>query len=414
MIELAAALRHRGHLVTLGVPVNLASIARCAGFDVVPLAVDTQEFLSSAQGQRWTASGNTLAFVRRAQMKIHEHIAEVQAGLVEAAHGADVIVSSYLLEAQALCLAEASGQPFIAVHIFPLRPTAAVPHPLVTTRSLPVPRMAMATHRLFEGLVWAATRADVNAFRVQLGLPPTRLSTPRRAAAAGALELQVYSRHLVPGLNDWPSRRPVVGVLRHDPQTEDLFGEGNLAPDLATWLAVGPPPVFLGFGSVPVPHATRVLDMFARVTGNLGLRAVVSAGWSRITADHLSDHVRVTGPVSYAVLLPRCTLAVHHGGLGTTAAGLRAGLPTMVCSLTVDQPFWGRQVARLGVGEHVPLARLTTDRLRAGLLRLTEPAVRIRAEQFRHRLRTEDDAAATAAELIEHYAATGPSGRLTI
>jgi sterol 3beta-glucosyltransferase len=405
MLELAAALRRRGHQVRLGVPVNQAPVAGRAGFDVVPLVVDTREFLESPEGRRCTGSANTRALVRRIHAKMHQHVAEVNAGLLRAAQGADVIVSNVLLEAPAACLAEAYDRPFVAVHICPLRPTRAVPNPVVTTTALPIPGLAMATHRLFERLVWAATRADVSAFRTQLGLPPTRLSTPRRAALAGALELQVYSRHLVPGLDDWPSRRPLVGCLTHDPKVEDLFGEAALDPELDAWLSTGPPPVFLGLGSIPVPDPDRVLAMVTRVTAELGLRAVVSAGWSRLAADGTPDHVRVTGPVSYALLLPRCALAVHNGGIGTTAAGLRAGLPTMVCSVAADQPFWGRQVARLGVGEHVPLARLDADRLRAGLRRLRQPAARGRAERLGQALRAEDDAAVRAAELIEEHAA---------
>ncbi len=152
---------------------------------------------------------------------------------------------------------------------------------------------------------------------------------------------------------------------------------------------------------MPVTRPDATLGMIAKVTAGLGMRALVSAGWSGMDDGGNDGRVRVVPAVNHDAVLPRCTLAVHHGGSGTTAASLRAGLPTMVCSVFADQPFWGTQVERLGVGSHVRFAALTEQTLSDGLGKALEPAVRHRARRLAESLRAESGATMRAADIVE-------------
>ena len=133
--------------------------------------------------------------------------------------------------------------------------------------------------------------------------------------------------------------------------------------------------MFVGFGSMPIIDPAATMDMITTVAARVGARVLIGAGWSRFGQHQAhGDRVRVvTGVLNYDRVLPRCRVAVHHGGSGTVAASVAAGIPTFVCSLVADNPFWGARVEQLGIGVHERFADLNQDRLEAGLRRHCTP-----------------------------------------
>ena len=128
---------------------------------------------------------------------------------------------------------------------------------------------------------------------------------------------------------------------------------------LRDWLAAGDPPVFFGFGSMPVRDPAEIVSIITEVSQRLGVRSLISAGWGRLHAlEPDNPAVTVVGAVDHGAVLPLCIAAVHHGGAGTLAASLGAGIPTLVCSVFADQPFWGARLIDVGVGAHLPFKDL--------------------------------------------------------
>ena len=123
----------------------------------------------------------------------------------------------------------------------------------------------------------------------------------------------------------WNGQRPFVGAL-----TMELPTDAD--EEVASWIAAGTPPIFFGFGSIPVESPADTLAMISAVCAQLGERALVCAGWSDFSHVPHFDHVKVVGAMNYAATFPACRAVVHHGGAGTTAAGLRAGVPTLILS----------------------------------------------------------------------------------
>jgi sterol 3beta-glucosyltransferase len=401
MVLLARELQRRGHDVVVGVSADLVSFAERAGLVVLPFGPDSQEVFATPEGQRMLAAGNVRQFLTRLAAVAHERFAVSVQELTALITGADLVVAGMLAEDAGLCFTEALGIPLVSLHLTPLRPTRSYASPLVTTRALPG-RLNLATGTLFEQ-VWRRNLAgDMALLRNQLGLAPERRTAPARLAAAGATEVQAYSDVVVPGLSDLGPRRPRVGYLTPTRQDRELFGEGRTEPALDAWLNAGDPPVYLGFGSMPLVDPGATMAMVGRVTGRLGVRALVSAGPSRMGsgADPGPD-VHVVRSVDHDEVLPRCRAVVHHGGAGTTAATLLAGRPALVCSVFADQPFWGSRVARLGAGAHVRLASLDEGRLERGLAAVLSPEVGRRAGELGIRLRAEAGAPARAADLVE-------------
>jgi len=400
IVALGAELARRGHEVKVGVPPNLVALARGVGLAAGSVGSDSQAFMESAEGQQLLASGDAGEFMNRLQSIAHDEAAQRNAEMRDLCDGADVIVSGPLTEHRVSSLAEWAGVPQVLVHTCPIRPTGAIAHPLVTTQELS-PSQNRETHELFDRMWWTAVEADVNAQRADLGLAPTSQSTAARVEDRGDVEIQAYSSVLVPGL-DWGDTRPVVGFVHLCAEDRRSLGESEVDAGLDAWLNDGPPPAYFGFGSMPVIGPAETLVMISSVTAALGIRALVSAGWSAmVDGDTDDDRVRLVGALNHDAVLPRCGLAVHHGGAGTTAASLRAGLPTLVCSVFADQPFWGTQVERLGVGSHVRFAELTERALADGLGNVMAPAVQARARRVAELLRSESGATERAADIIE-------------
>lgn len=406
MAVLALELAKRGHEPVVAVPRNLVDFGTRTGVTTVAFGPDTQAFMESPEGAGWLAAGNVSTFMKAMMAFSKRHIEQTVTDLINVSEGADLLVAGLLAEDLVLPVAEAAAIPMVALHSAPVRRTVAVANPLVTTRALPG-LLNSATHALFERVWWKGVRDEVGSLRARLGLPTDGRPTAVKLASAGATELQVYSPLLVPGLEaDYGARRPLVGFLDPDVGLRSRLGESGVSAELERWLAEGDPPVFVGFGSMPILDPSRSLGMVSRVTRRLGVRALVSAGWGRLEVNAaapgaVGDHVMGVGTLDHAAVLPRCRAAVHHGGAGTTAAAVTAGLPSVVCSVFADQPFWGTQLERLGVGAHVRFAALDEQSLTSALERVLTSDVAARAADLGARMRGEPDAAERAADLVE-------------
>lgn len=404
LVALAAELQRRGHTTVIASPTNTTEFVRRAGLPAVPLPGDSQAFLTSPQALRCLRTGDVGAFLAMTRAGLAAQNRAIGRRLAAAAKGADAIVAGATAEDPATVIAEAYRVPLVLHHICPLRPTAAVPS--YTAADASTPEENQLSHVEYERAGWRVWREHVNWLRGHLGLAPTEESTPQQARALGAVELQAYSPNLVRGLR-WPQWRPVVGWMDLHRAEREALGEAGLDAALADWIAAGSAPVYVGFGSMPVADPAATLAMIERVMAALDLRAVVNAGWAGLPATAVADptRVRVVSRVDHTDLLPRCRAAVHHGGSGTTAQSVRAGLPTLVCSVLLDQLLWGRLVERAGIGAHVRFPALTEPTLRAGLERILQPEVVARAAALGEAVRAEPDPVVVAADLTIAHAA---------
>lgn len=409
LVALGREFVRRGHEPVLAVPIGSADLVRAAGLTLEPLPVDWREFLASPSPERrWVTSGDSQEFLAGLRTVMAAHAADIARTLYQVSEGADLIVSGSLTEDVATVIAEARRIPLALLQLFPVRPNHVVPNPFVTSRSSSVPGANRQTHADYERASWEARREGINRLRQAFGLTPTDLSTPLRARMLGALEIQGYSPLLVPGIK-WPAHRPFAGWLELEGEDRALAAEHGLDPDLESWLAAGDAPAYFGFGSTPVADPAATMAMIERATGDLGLRAVVTAGWAGLPADSVGDpsRIRVLDSADLTALLPRCRLAVHHGGSGTTGAVIRAGVPALVASGMLDQPMWGELVQRRGVGLHLPLHRLDTAGLRSALWRLHEPGTVRAARELGRQARAEGNAVVRATDLTLAFARTG-------
>lgn len=266
-------------------------------------------------------------------------------------------------------------------------PTDEQPLPVLPALSLPV------YNRLSYRIVSAGQAVSVHRY-----LADWRHETGAGLPTGPAPTVHGYSRHVVPEPRDWPDWATTSGFWFLDK-------DDALAPALAAFLDAGPPPVYVGFGSMAGRDAARTTGIVVESLRAAGVRGVLATGWGGLGADDLGDDLLVIDGAPHEALFPRCAAVVHHGGAGTTAAGLRAGRPTVVVAHFGDQPFWGRRIHALGAGP-APLLkkRLTAPRLLAAIHEATaSDTIRQRAEALGAEIRAEDGVGA-AVRFIEAHA----------
>jgi UDP:flavonoid glycosyltransferase YjiC (YdhE family) len=393
-------LLRRGHDVRMAVPPNLVGFAEAAGLAAVAYGLDSQPILD-AQRDYWTCFFRTpwkLKELSRMGRETQEFAtqcwAEMTTTLPSVAEGGDLLLTGLIFEQPAVNVAEYYDIPLATLHFFPVRAHGQ----LLPFVPAPVSRAAMTVN---DWLIWRGTKEGEDAQRRELGLPKAPGPVPRRVAERGSLEVQAYDEVCFPGLAaEWAKfdgQRPFVGALALELPTD-------ADEEVLSWIAAGTPPIFFGFGSIPVESPADTIAMIGAACAQLGERALVGAGSTDFSNVPHFDHVKVVGVVNYAAIFPTCRAVVHHGGAGTLAASLRAGVPQLILWTLPDQPFFAAQLKRLKVGSGRRFSTTTEKSLVADLRRILAPPYLSRAREIATRMTEPAKSAAAAADRVEDFA----------
>ncbi|TGD83985.1 glycosyltransferase [Mycolicibacterium sp. CH28] len=394
-------LLRRGHDVCVVVPPNLVGFAEAAGLPTVAYGLDSRDILE-LQWKYFTLYGRApwkLKELNRMARETAQFAEECWAAMTTTlasvvAEGADLLLTGLIFEQPAANVAEAYDIPLVTLHYFPYR----VHGQLLPVLPAPLSRLAMTVN---DWTGWRGTRTGEDAQRRELGLPKATGPASRRIVSRDSLEIQAYDRLVFPGLArewaKWEPRRPFVGALA-------MASPTDADDEVASWIADGTPPIFFGFGSVPVGSPDYTIAMIDATCTELGERAVVAAGGTDYGDIPHSDNVKVVGQVNYATIFPMCRAVVHHGGSGTLAACLRAGVPQLVLWTLPDQPFFAAQLRRLGVGAGRRFSTTTEKSLVKDLRRILAPEYAARAREIAPRMTKRADSVAAAADRVEDFA----------
>lgn len=289
-------------------------------------------------------------------------------------------------------VAEALGIP---CHIMFPQPwyygTHDFPHPMSGLQYVQGRKSNESSYEIFEALSWSTFGPDLNSWRFRV------LKVPHIYAYASGLNIvtmaklpfsAMWSPAFVPKPSDWPEQCEVVGTFFVDQQTN--FDITPFAK-LNAWLESGDKPIFIGFGSMVIKYPAELAENIKKAAHIANVRVVVQSGWTKLDVEDGTGLLHNVGPCPHDWLLPKCCAVVHHGGAGTVAAGLRYGLPTMVCPFFADQFMWGFFVELAGVGpKAIPVNILTPEKLAKALRDLASPALQQAAVKLSKEMSKED------------------------
>lgn len=392
-VALGQGLVARGDRVRVIASTRYAGLVEAAGLELAPLTADPTEILQTPEGQELLAGGrNPVKFLRNFRRIIGPLAERSLAEVLAACKDADLLLcptAGFLGEH----LGEHLGIPWALVHFQPSQPTRAFPHPLVPQGRLLGHWGNRKSFQAVDQVAWQFARPFINPWRQKvLGLGKLPLRGPmHRVRRARRPALCCFSPSVVPRPPDWPSYVHVTGYWFLD---EPAFEPPE---DLVRFLDAGPPPVYVGFGSMVPPDSGKT-DRLVRTALRLaGVRGVLQG--DPATAE---DDMFVVDDVPHSWLFPRMAGVVHHGGAGTTAAGLRAGIPTVVCPFFGDQPYWGERVAAHRAGpDPLPFRKLTVSGLAAAIrVAVGDPGIRAGAAELGRRISAENGVAG-ACDLLE-------------
>ena len=270
------------------------------------------------------------------------------------------------------------------------------PTPLIPTRAFPAPSwpysvtwadsiITISGWAMYQ-VVWQWYRPFVKEFRQQLGLPATSAARYLQTLKNTPM-LSAYSPQIIPHPADWSENVHVCGYFFLDNQT------GWQPPaDLLSFLDGGNPPVYIGFGSMAGQNPQELAAIVLQALAQSGQRGLLLTGWGALRTGSIPENVFVLESAPHNWLFPRMAAVVHHGGAGTTAEGLRAGIPNIIVPFILDQPFWGKRVHAMGLGpEPVPQKKLSADRL-ANAIRsaVSDRKIQAQANAIGKAIRAED------------------------
>ncbi|EXJ80823.1 hypothetical protein A1O3_07107 [Capronia epimyces CBS 606.96] len=301
-------------------------------------------------------------------------------------------------------IAEKLGIPLHLMFTMPWSPTQSFPHPLANIISSNAdPNMAnFITYALVDMLTWQGLGDVINRFRERsLGLEPVSIMwAPGMTSRLRIPWTYCWSPALIPKPADWGSHIDISGFFF-------LNLSSNYTPpqELAEFLAAGPPPIYIGFGSIVVDDPNAMTKLIFDAVNKTGQRAIISQGWGGLGASELSipEGVLMLGNCPHDWLFKHVSCVVHHGGAGTTSAGILAGKPTVVVPFFGDQPFWGSMVARAGAGPApIPYKNLTADKLAESIKEALKPESLERAKDLSMKIKAEDGTGAGAESFHKH------------
>jgi UDP:flavonoid glycosyltransferase YjiC (YdhE family) len=347
MLALAQALVARGHVPVVAAPPNFERWVRGLGFEFAPLGIDTQVYLAENR-DAW--AGNPVKVIREMSRAFNEHIPLQAQQLKPVCDKADAILYGGLALA-APTVADYLRLPVLGVlYTSCMLPSSQHPPMNVPWHGLPDwmnDLLWRANHVLGDALV----RGAVNSMRAGFGLP--RVDHLRRHIFEDHPLVIAADAVLFPPDPLWAGRYPYANfIFFDDPAPVD--------PALDAWLAAGEPPVFVGFGSMSGEGTDRVERMIVDAIAASGRRCIVGAGWAGLGAGELPPGWRVVREAPHAWLFPRTAVVVHHGGSGTTAQALRAGVPQVLLPLILDQFHHAHRLQLAGIApKPVPMEKIT-------------------------------------------------------
>jgi UDP:flavonoid glycosyltransferase YjiC (YdhE family) len=397
---LAIGLQDAGYHVRLAVPETFSDFVQRLNLEISPLRGDVRKIMASDFGRDFIETGgsNPLKTINAMRTMIAPVVKDMVHDAYEACRGADALISLGVFSPFGQSISEALRLPLINVEPTPLLPTGAFPAP-----SWPIQRDLGTIHNNFSGIamlysIWLWYRSFVNDFRKSHGLPAGSAGYFYRALRSTPM-LSAYSPTIIPHPVDWPESVHITGDFHLKSPVDWMPPK-----ELQSYLDAGIPPVYIGFGSISGSKSEELLDIVMEALEKSGLRGILLTGWGGIHSRVKSDNVFVVDSVPHSWLFPKMAAIVHHGGAGTTAEGLRAGVPAVIIPFAFDQFFWGKRINALGLGPApIPRKKLTADRLANAIrIAVTDPAIKQRAADCGMAVRSEDGVG-NAVKVIRQY-----------
>lgn len=384
-IALGKGLQNAGHYIRLVSHSNFESLVTSYGLEFWSFGNDVTDAVKNSEIRELTEKGNFLLLLAKmAKEAEREALRFAEVSLI-AAQGMDVVLAGIGGLFIGTAITEKLNIPLVQAYVFPFTPTKDFSS--VLTPNFPA-FLNRLSHHLARQVMWQGFRsADSIARKEVLNIPLAPFFGPYHSKSTHNMPvLYGFSPSVIPAPSDWNGNIHITGYWFLDEP------DGWQPPAaLLDFLQSGPPPIYIGFGSMSARNPEETTDLIIRALSLTHQRAILLSGWGGLRKDHVPDSVFMIDSIPHSWLFPRVSAVVHHGGASTVAAGLRAGVPSIIIPFFGDQPFWGQRIADLGVGtKPIPRKSLTAEKLANAIREVTtNQEIRQRASRLGKQIQAE-------------------------
>lgn len=394
-VALGVALQKAGARVRIATLETFSSLVTSYGLECYAIEGDLAGVMKSSVADNARKADNPLKLLLSFN-KLKQVAMALQAGLWAACQDADLVIYHPGM-ALGYFAAQARGIPSVLGLPFPMTPTRAYPSLIFYDGPHLGGAYNLLTQKILQQIFWTASSGNLRDFwKREFGKLPAQFGSPfARQTRATHPTVVSCSPHVFPQADDFPPHVHHTGFWFLDEEP------GWTPPAALTdFLGRGPAPVYVGFGSIGDPkQAAQTARIVAEALRRTGQRGILATGWQGGSDESLPENIFTLESAPHAWLFSRMAAVVHHGGAGTTAAGLRAGVPAVVIPHGLDQPAWARRVRELGVGTSLPHKRLSAERLAEAIQYVLKSEVREAAGALGEKIQSENGAE-TAARII--------------
>lgn len=359
-IALGKGLKEAGHKVNVLASKDFQNLIAAYDMQFFDIGGSMETVAQSMQGL--LEQGNFIKILSSMGPAAQKLVVQAAESGLNACQGSDFIIAGLGGLFVGLSLSEKMGIPFVPAYLYPFTPTTEFPSVLSPLPQMRLPPWAnWLSHQLAQQMMWQTFRAADNKARSQvLKIPPSSFWGPFASMQKQKQTILCgYSTAVIAFPKDWGDFIHVTGYWFLDPPAG---WEPSI--DLVRFLQSGPPPIYIGFGSMVNSKPEETTNLVLQALSRTGQRGILSAGWGGLKKDQLPETVFMVDSIPHQWLFPRMAAVIHHGGVGTTAAGLWSGIPSIIIPYFGDQPYWGQRVYELGVGpKPIPRQGLTVNRL---------------------------------------------------
>lgn len=401
-LAIGKRLKERGHRVRLATHANFREFVTSNGLEFYPLGGDPKVLAGyMVKNKGFLPSAPSEISIQKKQLKAIMYSLLPACTESDGESGVPFRAEAIIANPPAYGHVHVAEYLDVPLHIFftmPWTPTNEFPHPLARVKRQAGYRIS---YLVVDSLMWWGIRGLINEFRIKkLKLNSMAYFSMNQGSIAHLPTGYMWSPHLVPKPKDWGPRVDVVGYC-----FLNLASDYKPPDALVKWLQAGEKPIYVGFGSLPVEDPRRMTEVIVQALQETNQRGIIDKGWGGLgNLKEIPDFIFLLENCPHDWLFPQCAAVVHHGGAGTTAAGLKSGCPTTIVPFFGDQPFWGERVHEKGVGPPpIPVQQFSLERLVHAINYMLDSEVKQKALELAKQIEEEDGVEGAVGAFYRHW-----------
>jgi len=361
-IGLALELITRGHQVSISATEDFKEFVESFGISFQALWGNAEIIMNSEEGQKILQTENSIKLMKYYFKVLHHNRKPLRKSYEEAISKVDCIIANSMTLPIVSAIVEKQNKKMALTYFMP---------PVVATKEFPLsdfdflnfPLYNQLTYKIAQSFFWRFIKQDTNEFRKELGLEELKENLIHYLNKQKILDLYCISPALIPEPQDWESHHKITGFINIPKEKRDLYPLDRTSIELQEWLSKGNKPIYIGFGSNGVGKTEKILKVITDILDKTSERVLFCTGWSEFPNISKNEKLFITKYTNHEEILPQCKVGIFHGGAGTLATMLRNCLPVIIISFYTDQPAWGKIVEKKKLGIHIPIKKLSSNKL---------------------------------------------------